>query len=163
MNDPMTILKADHREAKRMLTTLADTDEGSERNRVAKELEAALSLHMEIEEQYLYPLVTTRVGVEDEEEAEVEHRLARDGLATMMSMVAQPGFGAAVEMLKGGITHHVEEEETELLPSLKEALPREEWLAVGDAIAKAKAHAGSPPPPATRKRSAKPKPASPKK
>ena len=144
MNDPMTILKADHREAKQLMTALADSEEGKERNAMAAELERALTLHMAIEEEYVYPLVAEKVGAEDEEEAEIEHGLAREGLAKLMSMVEMPGFGAAVEMLKGGILHHVEEEETELLPSLKEAMGREEWLALGDSLAKAKANAGAP-------------------
>jgi hypothetical protein len=36
--------------------------------------------------------------------AEVEHGLARDGLAKMMSMLDAPGFGSVVEMVKAGIT-----------------------------------------------------------
>jgi hemerythrin-like domain-containing protein len=155
MNDPMTILKADHREAKRMMTALGETDEGAERDRLAAELDEALSLHMSIEEMLVYPLVAEHVGAEDEEEAEIEHGLAREGLAKVMAMREVPGFGAAVEMLKGGITHHVEEEESELLPSLKDAVSREQWLELGDAIAKAKADAGAPLPVPNRKKSSK--------
>jgi hemerythrin-like domain-containing protein len=146
MNDPMTIIKADHREAKRIMTALGKTEQGPERAKLAAELEQALQLHMAIEEQIVYPVVAAEVGAEEEEEAEIEHGLARDGLATVMSMVDEPGFGAAVEMLKGGIGHHVEEEESELLPSLKSAISREDWLSLGDAIAKAKADAGAPAP-----------------
>jgi len=159
MSDPMTLLKADHRDVKRILTTLADSDEGPERAKLTKELQKALSLHMEIEERLLYPLVADKVGAEDEEEAEIEHGLAREGLTKVVEMVDKPGFGAAVEMLKGGITHHVEEEESEILPELKDALDRQEWLALGDAIAKAKADAGAPPPSSPRRRSAKRQPA----
>jgi hemerythrin-like domain-containing protein len=153
MNDPMTILKADHREVKRLLTALADSEEGAEREQMCEEVKTSLSLHMEIEERIIYPVVKREIGAEDEEEAEIEHRLAREGLSTMVGMVSQPGFGAAVEMLKGGITHHVEEEESQLLPELKEKLERSEWLALGDAIAEAKAEAGHPAP--ARRRSTK--------
>ena len=144
MNDPMRILKQDHSEAKELLTALAESEEGKEREQMAQQLEKALTLHMELEERMLYPLVKEYIGEEDEEEAEIEHRLAREGLRTMMSMVDQPGFGAAVEMLKGGIEHHVQEEEGEILPELKEAGRREEWLALGDQVAQAKADAGMP-------------------
>ena len=41
MHDPMTILKADHREAERLMTTLGETDEGPERDTLATELDAA--------------------------------------------------------------------------------------------------------------------------
>ena len=99
---------------------------------------------MVIEEELVYPLIKTHVGVEEDEEANIEHGLARDGLTTMGSMVDKPGFGAAVEMLAGGINHHVEEEETELLPELKLAMDRIAWLELGEQIAATKATAGAP-------------------
>ena len=43
-------------------------------------------------------------------------------MAKLHELVGQPGFGAAVAMLKAGIAHHVEEEETEVFPKLREAL-----------------------------------------
>ena len=155
MNDPASMLKADHRAAKKLLTSLADSEEGAEREELANDLYAALSLHIEIEERIVYPAVKRYVGEEDEEEAQIEHGLAREGLEKMMSMLTVPGFGAAAEMLKGGISHHVEEEETEIFPELKGAMPREDWLAMGEAIAKAKADAGQPVLAPSRRRSQK--------
>jgi hemerythrin-like domain-containing protein len=155
MNDPMRILKADHREAEKLLGKLADTEEGSEREQLVEELTMKLTAHMELEESIVYPSVRETVGEEDEEEAEVEHRLAREGLEKLSSMMAMPGFGAAVEMLKGGITHHVQEEEHELLPELKDAISREEWAAMGDALAAAKQERGMPVPQPPRRRSSK--------
>jgi hemerythrin superfamily protein len=155
MNDPMRILKADHREAEKLLAKLADSDEGSERQQLVEELTMKLQLHMELEETIVYPTVREAVGAEDEEEAEVEHGLAREGLETLNSLVDVPGFGAAVEMLKGGIMHHVEEEENELLPELKDAISRDEWAAMGDALAAAKQERGLPVPQPPRRRSAK--------
>src|SRR3954453_8796642 len=122
VNDPMRILKADHREVEKLLTRLADSDEGEERQQMVEELTMKLTAHMEMEESMVYPTVKTSVGEEDEEEAEIEHRLAREGLQTVQQMMEQPGFGAAVEMLKGGIMHHVQEEETQILPELKDAM-----------------------------------------
>jgi hemerythrin-like domain-containing protein len=155
MNDPMTILKADHREVRKLLTALADSEEGPEREKMSEQVKSALSLHMEIEERLLYPIVKREIGAEDEEEAEIEHRLAREALTTMIDMVDKPGFGAAAEMLKGGITHHVEEEESNLLPELKQKMERADWLALGDAIAEAKAEAGQPLPAPAQRRSSK--------
>jgi hemerythrin-like domain-containing protein len=151
----MTILKADHREVKRLLTALGDSEEGPEREQMAVQVDTALGVHMQIEEDLLYPMVAEYVGEDDEAEAEIEHGLAREGLSKMMSMIEKPGFGAAAEMLLGGIEHHVEEEETEILPALKEALPRDEWLALGDRIAQAKADAGQPLAAPKRRRSQK--------
>ena len=155
MNDPMRILKADHREAEKLLQKLSDSDEGSERQQMVEELTMKLLTHMELEETIVYPSVREAVGTEDEEEAEVEHRLAREGLDKLNALVDIPGFGAAVEMLKGGIMHHVEEEENELLPELKDAIGREEWAAMGDALAAAKEERGLPVPQPPRRRSTK--------
>lgn len=155
MNDPMRILKADHREVERLLTKLAETDEGSEREQLANEIATKLTAHMEMEESIIYPAVAENVGAEDEEEAEVEHGLAREGLQKMMSMVNVPGFGATVEMLKAGIKHHAEEEETQILPELKDAAGREQWVAMGDALARAKEAAGMPVPQPQQRRSTK--------
>jgi hemerythrin-like domain-containing protein len=155
MNDPMRILKADHREVEKLLKRLADTEEGAERQELVAELTTKLSLHMEIEESIVYPLVREHVGEEDEEEADVEHQLARDGLMKVNELIEAPGFGAAVEMLMGGIGHHVEEEETQLLPELKDELERQEWLAMGDAIAAARDAAGMPVPQPARRKSTK--------
>jgi hemerythrin-like domain-containing protein len=142
--DPLRILRADHREVEQLLTKLAETDEGAERERMIEEVRTKLTLHMELEEQLLYPLVADKVGHEDEEEAEVEHTLARDGLDKLVSMSTVPGFGAVVEMLKAGIKHHVEDEEKELLPALKESMERDEWRALGEQPVEAKQAAGQP-------------------
>jgi hemerythrin-like domain-containing protein len=155
MNDPMRILKADHREAEKLLKQLSDSEEGSERQKMVDELTMKLTAHMEMEETLIYPTVRESVGQEDEEEAEIEHRLAREGLDKLNSMVEMPGFGAAVEMLKGGIMHHVQEEENELLPELKDAVSREQWTAMGDALASAKQERGMPVPQPARRRSSK--------
>lgn len=160
MNDPMTILKADHRDVRRMLTSLAESEEGPEREQMVTELDQALTVHMQLEEQLVYPLVQRNVGAEDAEEAEIEHGFARETLQKLVSMTSEPGFGALVEMLRGGIEHHVKEEESEILPELKDALSRDEWLAIGDQIVEAKQAAGMPmpAPKSTAKRSSKRQP-----
>lgn len=154
-NDPMRILKADHREVETLLDKLAKSEEGREREQMVEELVIKLGAHMDAEESIVYPPVRAEVGEEDEEEAEIEHGLAREGLEKVQQMVEMPGFGAAVEMLKGGISHHVEEEETQLLPELKESLERDEWLAIGDALVEAKKAAGLPVPQPPRRKSTK--------
>jgi len=155
MNDPIQILKADHRDVEQILRKLSDSDEGNEREALVDELVMKLELHMDIEEQIVYPSLAEEVGEEDREEAEVEHELARTGLATVVQLVREPGFGAAVEMLAAGIKHHVDEEESELLPDLKDELEPAEWAALGDAIAAAKEAAGVPIAPRRPRRSSK--------
>ncbi len=138
MNDPMTILKDDHREARELLEKLGDSGRGKQRQAMVDKVTKALALHMQIEENLVYPLVEREEGAAVRTEADVEHDLARDGVTTMRDMVDEPGFGAAAESLLGGIMHHVREEETEVFPTLKKKLSRQEWFELGDKIAAAK-------------------------
>ena len=139
MNDPIAMLKADHREAAALLKALAESKKPSAtRRRTTAKLVAALQLHMQLEESLVYPLVAQRVGKEEEQEAEIEHGLVRDGLSKLSELVDEPGFGAAVAMLTAGIRHHVKEEETEVFPELKSKLDRVELAELGDAVAAGK-------------------------
>lgn len=131
MNDPVALLKKDHREVEMMLKALVTSKPGARRQATVKKLDAALTLHMSIEEAHIYPLVAKRVDAEEAEEAGIEHRLVREGLAA-------PGFGAALAMLTAGIKHHVKEEEQEVFPELKRTLDRGELAALGDEVAEAK-------------------------
>ena len=138
MNDPVAILKRDHREVADMLKTLEASKPGPRRRSTVDKLTAALELHMDIEEREVYPLVEEFVGEEEAEEATVEHGLARNGLRQLKALVDEPGFGAVVSMLTAGIKHHVREEEHEVFPELKLKLDRDELRELGDAVAAAK-------------------------
>jgi hemerythrin-like domain-containing protein len=138
MNDPVAILKRDHREVAAMLRTLEDSKPGARRRATVEKLVAALELHMDIEERDIYPVIERAVGKEEAEEAGVEHRLAREGLQQLQALVDEPGFGAAVAMLTAGIRHHVKEEEQEVFPELKRNIDRDELRALGERVAEAK-------------------------
>jgi hemerythrin-like domain-containing protein len=143
MNDPVVLLKQDHREAATLLKTLADSKPGARRRSTVEKLVAALTLHMQIEEARVYPLVGRLVGREEEQEAEIEHGLARDGLVKLQELVDAPGFRAGVAMLSAGIRHHVKEEEQDIFPELKKKLDREQLRDLGDEVAADKKAAGS--------------------
>jgi hemerythrin-like domain-containing protein len=138
MADPVVLLKKDHREAEAMLKTLASSRPGARRKATLKKLDEALRLHMQIEEDDVYPLVARLLGKDDAKEAKIEHDLAREGLEKMHELVDQPGFGAAVAMVTAGIKHHVKEEEHEMFPDLKKKLDRDQLLALGEDITVAK-------------------------
>jgi hemerythrin-like domain-containing protein len=145
-NDVFSMLEQDHRQVERMLGELAESEEGPERAATLNQLTTALSLHMRFEEAEIYPLVAKELDRESAEEAEIEHGLARDGLAKLNELVSAPGFGAAVEMLKGGIGHHVEEEEGEMFPSLRKKLDDASGERLAVDLKKARDTAGVPDP-----------------
>lgn len=117
----LNTLEAQHRTAEDLLAQLEEATEAPEQQPLVEKLLAAMAEHMTIEEEQVYPELQ-RIDDELAEEADIEHGLARDGLETLQSMIGKPGFGAAVAMVKAGIAHHVEDEETEAFPKLREAL-----------------------------------------
>jgi hypothetical protein len=142
--DPFTMLEHDHRQVERMLKALAESEPGPERVALVEQLTMAFELHAQFEERAVYPLVTDVMDAETEEEAEVEHGLAREGLAKLSAMLDAPGFGAAVEMLEGGISHHVEEEEGEIFPALRKAVDTSTKDRLASELRAVKAEAGLP-------------------
>jgi hemerythrin-like domain-containing protein len=142
-HDPITLLRKDHREAEALIKRLEESKSpGARRRQTVDQLVAALSLHMDIEERLVYPLARRELGEEEAKEAEVEHRLAREGLQKLVELVDAPGFGAAVDMVKGGIKHHVKDEESEMFPKLKQRVDRSRLLEIGEQIVAAKAGRG---------------------
>lgn len=117
--DLLDHLESEHRDAERLMDELDATDDPARRRTLVDELADALTTHMAVEEQFLYPIVTEALGREDRDEAVNEHRLARQGLDELRSMTGEPGFGAALAMLRAGLDHHVQEEEQEMFPELR--------------------------------------------
>jgi hemerythrin-like domain-containing protein len=116
--NPIVMLQADHRRVEALFARIQATDSG-ERSELVKELLSSLRVHMELEENHVYPLVGKQVDADLAEEAEVEHQLARDGLAQLEELTPdEPGFDGALVMVEAGIEHHVTEEESEAFPRL---------------------------------------------
>ena len=134
MNDPIAILKRDHREAAALMRDLDGSKPGAKRRRTLEQLDAALRLHMQIEEQELYPIVQAEVSEEEAHEAEIEHGLIRVALEELAQLVEEPGFGAAVAMIIAGVRHHVKDEEKKVFPELEAKLDRDELAALGDRV-----------------------------
>jgi hemerythrin superfamily protein len=117
--DPTKMLEADHREAEQLFDQI-EKAEGAERKQLVEKLTTALRSHMELEEQVLYPKMKPITGEEDYEEANTEHALARKMIDELLALSPdEPGVDGALESLKAGILHHVEEEEGDIFKKLR--------------------------------------------
>jgi hemerythrin superfamily protein len=117
--DVTKILERDHRLVEKLFDGIEKAD-GAERQPLIDQLATSLRGHMELEEQVVYPAMEPVVGHEHVEEGNAEHQLARKGLDDMIAMAPdQPGFGAALDSVKGGVSHHVDEEENDVFPKLR--------------------------------------------
>ncbi len=117
--DVTKFLEADHRTVEQLFAKI-EKAESDDRAPLIDELTTSLRAHMELEENVFYPAMEPVTGHEDVEEGNVEHDLARKGLEDVVRLGPdEPGFGAALDAVKAGIKHHVDEEEDDIFPELR--------------------------------------------
>jgi hypothetical protein len=130
--DLLSQLEAEHRQVESWLDELEQAEEPDERLRLLGLVEPALGKHMRTEESEIYPLLAELDG-EMAAEANNEHESARELLAKVRDAAPDtPGFGGLVAALKGAIGHHVEDEESEAFPKLRQQM-RDRIPAAADA------------------------------
>jgi iron-sulfur cluster repair protein YtfE (RIC family) len=111
-------LEQEHRDVEAIFARMESATDESEQRSLVQDLETALAPHMAIEESEVYPALG-QLDDDMAEQAQTEHGEARDGLEELKAQVGQAGFSAALQTLKSGIEHHVEEEEGEAFPMLR--------------------------------------------
>jgi hypothetical protein len=142
--DPTLALRADHRMVEQLIDEI-DQAEPSARPPLVQQLAEALQAHMKIEEDLLYPVVGETLGRQQVTAADTEHALAREGLDKVLELApGAPGFGAALDMLRAGIHHHVEDEEGEMFPQLLDRLDPPRLARLGEDMDRARGKLGLP-------------------
>ncbi len=130
INDPFAYLEQDHKAVAALLDELDDTTERAEKTReeLFAELQEALTLHANLEEQVLYPaLEHVKQTHELALEAFEEHHVVKTLLAEMADTPYDTEeWTAKLTVLKENIEHHVEEEETDMFDKARSALTQEQ-------------------------------------
>ncbi len=165
-SDAVSLIEQDHREMEALFERVL-AGEG-DRQAAVEEITARLTAHARAEEEEVYPAVTR---AEPDEEAEVdhaydEHHEAEHLLRKARNLVATDHFEEAFTAFVAAVKHHVEEEETEVLPALRKAVDAKTLVRLGTAFdrvrrellgapvtaasAEETAEAGEPPADATR-------------
>jgi len=118
--DPTKLLEADHRRVEDLFENISSASE-TERPKLIEDLATSLRSHMQVEEVVLYPAMEPVTGSEVVQEGVTEHELARKTLEEMIALApGEPGFEGALETVKAGVSHHVEDEEQKVFPMLRE-------------------------------------------
>jgi hemerythrin superfamily protein len=142
--DAIVLLKNDHKTVEKLFKQYEGLGEKAfkSRRKVVDQIIAELSTHAAIEEQHFYPAV--RAAAEDIEddvlEGLEEHHIVKWTLSELEDLAPDAErFDAKVKVLIESVRHHVEEEEGEMFPKVREALGRSQLKAIGDTMEKAKA------------------------
>ena len=124
MNDPVALLKKDHRDIKHLFKEFEKAD-GRSYRRLSNEVFDLLEAHNEVEESIFYPMI--RAILPDEfivEEGLEEHHVIRmliDELKEMDEIDIH--FEAKFKVLSENCEHHFEEEEEKMFPKTSKLDP----------------------------------------
>ncbi len=141
--DAITLLKDDHKAVEALFKRFEKAGEHAyaTKREIVDRIIEALSVHAAIEEQIFYPV--TRATVPDTEDVVLEsleeHHIVKWVLSELEHMDPEDErFDAKVTVLIENVRHHVEEEETEYFPKVREELGRNALGDLGDALATAR-------------------------
>jgi hemerythrin superfamily protein len=146
--DAIAILKEDHREVEKLFKQFEKTSGPSARRRIVESFTEALAQHTTIEEQIVYPWAREYIEDEDDTvlEAVEEHRVAKWLLTELATTPPDDErYEARATVLIEVVRHHVEGEESEFFPDLRDVATRAELLDLGDDLRAAKRTASKTP------------------
>jgi hemerythrin superfamily protein len=149
--DGIVLLKEDHKKVKGLFKEFKKTKDsanGEAKRKLVDQICTELVTHSFIEETIFYPAVRGEVeGVGPEVLESVEEHHVVDWLLSELTDLdpADETFDAKVTVLIENVTHHVDEEESDLFPAVRKALGRNRLVELGEKMAQAKAKAPSDP------------------
>jgi hemerythrin superfamily protein len=149
--DATELLTRDHRTVEELFAQYKDGDDDSRRP-AAEEIIRELSVHAAIEEQLFYPAIEQELADTEDmvKHSLEEHQEVKEILSSMDGMIDKAhtkAFAQKVERLEKVVGDHVEEEENELFPKVREGMTKTRLNELGTAMNKAKKAAPTRPHP----------------
>lgn len=94
-----------------------------------------LAVHMEIEEKVFYPAASGERTDDEEQESLNEHLQMKKSIADLLAFkTVDANFRTKFKALRETFEHHVEEEEGELFPTVRDALDEERLTEMSEAM-----------------------------
>ena len=144
--DAIVMLKEDHQQIRKLFREFQAAGENAtaRKGQLVKKMIELLTVHTYIENEVMYPRIRELLPeLEDDVlESYEEHHVADVLVAELFAM--KPGderFDAKTTVLIENVTHHIEEEEQEWFPKVREGLGRKQLQELGAALVEARRRA----------------------
>ena len=135
--DAVAVLTRDHREVESLFQRFEKTTDPDEKIQIAHEVVHELAVHGEIEELLFYPRVRSKLADGDSlaDEAIHEHVEIKQTLNDIdKTSVADEVLDDRMARLMAEVRHHVEEEEKDIFPKIREAIGTDELDSLGRSL-----------------------------
>ena len=143
--DAIVMLKEDHKEIRALFREFRTSSTTKARKgKIVEKLIELLTVHTYIENEVMYPRVRALLPdlEEDVLESYEEHHVADVLVMELAAMdSSNERFEAKTTVLIENVTHHIEEEEQDWFPKVREGLTRTQLREIGAELAEAKARA----------------------
>ena len=149
--DVVDLIMQDHREVERLFDEMKSNPD--QRPLLVGTLTSLLTAHSRAEEAEVYPVARDEAGeAEEVAHSQEEHAQAEALLARLAETDPQSQqFEEVLDELVEAVTHHVEEEESTVLPGMRERLDDDRRAELGEAFTASRAqHLGDQPGEASR-------------
>ena len=146
----LDLLIADHNRCRGLFARFKDaqeSDDADTMSQLATKIFEELEVHMAIEEEIFYPVVRdeNRDISETVDEGEQEHHVAKVLLSELKQLPdGTDEWVAKVTVLRESVEHHIQEEESDLFPPLRNRISANVWEQVADRFETRKAELGAP-------------------
>jgi iron-sulfur cluster repair protein YtfE (RIC family) len=143
--DAIELLKEDHEKVSDLFDEVEETEEsennGGQKIRLFEQIKNELETHTHIEETIFYPACKQYPKLESMvAEALEEHKQVKTLLSELSSMNdGSEVFDAKLQVLQDNVEHHVEEEEDELFPKVRDEMTQDQIDELGAKMEAAKA------------------------
>ena len=134
--DALVLLREDHKEIRRLFRDFTSAGENARKSKakIVDKILEALTVHTYIENECLYPAVRELLPDLDDDvlESYEEHHVADVLCMELAAMSADDErFVAKTTVLIESVTHHVEEEEQDWFPQVRQGLGRKKLQEIG--------------------------------
>ncbi len=124
MPNATQMIRQDHKKVEGLFKKFEQTQGSQAKRRLAENAMAELEVHAALEEEIFYPAVKKEVddGSSMVQEAIEEHQTVKQLISKLKGMQeADEEFESQFSQLMENVQHHVEEEESEMLPKVEES------------------------------------------
>ena len=133
MPDPIEMLTQDHREVEQLFEQYRQSKDPA----VVEQICTELTVHAAAEEQVIYPALGAEVegGQGMRQHAEQEHQEVKDAIFEIERIgYSDPGVDQFMQTIIQGVTEHVEEEENEVFPKMRQDMDGDRIATLGDEL-----------------------------
>jgi hemerythrin superfamily protein len=144
--DAIVLLKEDHKQVRKLFKQFQQAGEGAkaQKGRLVEQILEALTVHTYLENEVMYPEVRKLLPdlEEDVLESYEEHHVADVLCFELASMSPDDErFDAKTMVLIESVTHHIEEEEQDWFPKVRDGLGRKQLQELGARMVELRANA----------------------